>query len=250
MQMKAAAFTIAHEEAAVQWQGQRVPMISLGSLLGQPQQAQIESHPVWVIIVNNGQQRLALHVDEVIGNREVVVKHIGPQLDRLAGISGATVLGGGQIVIILSPLQLIGRVLLPTEVSLPAAQVRQTRVMVVDDSLTVRRVTQRLLVREGYQVVLAKDGVDALEQLQTVVPDIMLVDIEMPRVDGFELVRSVRADARLAHIPIIIITSRTAAKHREMAMTMGIQGYFGKPFQEGVLLEAITDILKQETVLG
>ncbi len=250
VQMKAAALTTAQLEAAVQWQGQRVPMISLASMLGQPQPTPGQQDPQtsWVIIVHNGQQRLALHVDEVIGNREVVVKHTGPQLGRLAGIAGAAVLGGGQIIIILNPLQLLGRVLAPVQESLPAAQVRQTLVMVVDDSLTVRRVTQRLLTREGYQVVLAKDGVDALEQLQTVVPDIMLVDIEMPRVDGFELVRSVRADPRLAQVPIIIITSRTASKHRELAMTMGIQGYFGKPFQEGVLLEAIADLLKHEPV--
>lgn len=252
VQLKATAFAVAQQEAAVQWQGQRVPMISLASMLGQPQSQPVPAQQVtqtsWVIIVHNGQQRLALHVDEVVGNREVVVKHTGPQLGRLAGVAGAAVLGGGQIVIILNPLQLLGRVMAPVPENLPAAQVRQTLVMVVDDSLTVRRVTQRLLVREGYQVALAKDGVDALEQLQTVVPDIMLVDIEMPRVDGFELVRSVRADPRLAQVPIIIITSRTASKHRELAMTMGIQGYFGKPFQEGVLLEAITDLLKHEAV--
>ena len=111
--------------------------------------------------------------------------------------------------------------------------------MVVDDSLTVRRVTQRLLTREGYQAVLAKDGVDALQQLQGITPDVMLVDIEMPRMDGFDLIRNVRSDERTRKIPIIMITSRTADKHRNYAIELGVDAYFGKPFQEDVLLQAI-----------
>jgi chemosensory pili system protein ChpA (sensor histidine kinase/response regulator) len=115
----------------------------------------------------------------------------------------------------------------------------QNIVMVVDDSLTVRRVTQRLLTREGYQVVLAKDGVDALQHLQSVTPDVMLVDIEMPRMDGFDLTRNVRGDARTRHIPIIMITSRTAGKHRNYAMELGVNEYLGKPYQEELLLKLI-----------
>ena len=118
--------------------------------------------------------------------------------------------------------------------------------MVVDDSLTVRRVTQRLLEREGYRVALAKDGVDALEQLPEVRPDLMLVDIEMPRMDGFDLVRHVRGDAASATLPIIMITSRTADKHRNVALGLGVDAYFGKPFQETVLLGAIAGLLHRE----
>ena len=117
--------------------------------------------------------------------------------------------------------------------------------MVVDDSMTVRRVTQRLLEREGYTVVLAKDGVDALEQLQGSAPDLMLVDIEMPRMDGFDLTRNVRGDDRTKDIPIIMITSRSADKHRNYALQLGVNAYFGKPFQEPVLLDAIEGLLKQ-----
>ena len=113
--------------------------------------------------------------------------------------------------------------------------------MVVDDSLTVRRVTQRLLSREGYQVVLAKDGVDALEHLQSITPDVMLVDIEMPRMDGFDLTRNVRDDERTRNIPIIMITSRTAAKHRNYALELGVNEYLGKPYQEDQLLGLIAD---------
>ena len=119
-------------------------------------------------------------------------------------------------------------------------------VLVVDDSLTVRKATQRLLARQHYQVLLAKDGVDALEQLQQATPDLMLVDIEMPRMDGFDLTRNVRGGEKTAGIPIIIITSRTADKHRNYALDLGVNAYFGKPFQEPVLLAAIAGLLGRE----
>jgi chemosensory pili system protein ChpA (sensor histidine kinase/response regulator) len=123
-------------------------------------------------------------------------------------------------------------------------------VMVVDDSLTVRRVTQRLLAREGYRVVLAKDGVDALEHLQSITPDVMLVDIEMPRMDGFDLTRNVRSDERTRHIPLIMITSRTAAKHRNYAMELGVNEYLGKPYQEEALLQSIAGFIKNGTPIA
>ena len=129
-------------------------------------------------------------------------------------------------------------------------RIRDTVIMVVDDSLTVRRVTQRLLEREGYQVMLAKDGVDALERLQETVPDLMLVDIEMPRMDGFDLTRNIRGNDSSRHVPIIMITSRTADKHRNYALDLGVNAYFGKPFQEDVLLAAISGLLKREMPVG
>jgi chemosensory pili system protein ChpA (sensor histidine kinase/response regulator) len=235
-----------------------------------------------IIIMRSGNDRVALHVDQVVGNREVVVKNIGQQLSRMAGISGATVLGSGDIVLILNPLPLAQKMehemlraprLLQensehpqvTATTDPMGAVSETQqtasqqpvqglrrhhiVMVVDDSLTVRKVTQRLLLREGYQVVLAKDGVDALQQLQAITPDVMLVDIEMPRMDGFDLTRNVRNDERLNHIPIIMITSRTADKHRNYAQELGVNAYFGKPFQEDVLLNAILGFLPHTSTI-
>ncbi len=179
----------------------------------------------------------------------------------MTGIAGATILGSGAIVLILNPVQLAqvarpqatGDVLVASsdvevDAGSVAAQPEELQtlptVMVVDDSLTVRRVTQRLLSREGYQVVLAKDGVDALEQLQDYPPDAMLVDIEMPRMDGFDLTRNVRNDARLKDIPIIMITSRTAEKHREHALSLGVDEYLGKPYQEDELLELLARHVK------
>jgi chemosensory pili system protein ChpA (sensor histidine kinase/response regulator) len=120
-------------------------------------------------------------------------------------------------------------------------------VMVVDDSLTVRKITGRLLGRQGYHVTTAKDGVDALEQLTEIRPDVMLVDIEMPRMDGFELLRTLRADAQLKTIPVIMITSRSADKHRQYAMDLGVDHYLGKPYDEERLLELVAGYTQKET---
>ncbi|MRW92738.1 response regulator [Duganella sp. FT80W] len=226
----------------------------LPTLLGDAAQPPVQrSAPV--MMLKNGNERLALQVDEVLGNREVVIKNIGPQLSRMVGIAGATVLGTGDIVLILNPVALVQHLAHHPEakphyaqvaVDSPAALPQLGRtIMVVDDSLTVRRVTQRLLEREGYKVALAKDGVDALEQIQESRPDLMLVDIEMPRMDGFDLTRNVRGDDSTRAIPIIMITSRSADKHRNVALELGVNAYFGKPYQEDVLLEAISGLLKQ-----
>jgi chemosensory pili system protein ChpA (sensor histidine kinase/response regulator) len=119
-------------------------------------------------------------------------------------------------------------------------------VMVVDDSLTVRKITSRMLTREGFEVATAKDGVDGLQQLQDIEPDIILLDIEMPRMDGFEFARNVRADQKTKHIPIIMITSRTADKHRNHAIELGVNEYMGKPYQEEQLLTLIRQYTRQQ----
>ncbi|MBV7537372.1 Hpt domain-containing protein [Duganella sp. sic0402] len=224
----------------------------LPTLLGDAAQPPLQrSSPV--MMLKNGNERLALQVDAVLGNREVVIKNIGPQLARMVGIAGATVLGSGDIVLILNPVALAQHLAHHPELKAHYAQVAADSpaalpaqghtIMVVDDSMTVRRVTQRLLEREGYQVLLAKDGVDALEQLKDTLPDLMLVDIEMPRMDGFDLTRNVRSGERTRDIPIIMITSRSADKHRNVALELGVHAYFGKPFQEPVLLETISELL-------
>jgi chemosensory pili system protein ChpA (sensor histidine kinase/response regulator) len=120
--------------------------------------------------------------------------------------------------------------------------------MVVDDSITVRKVTSRLLERNDMNVITAKDGVDAVSKLQEHIPDIMLLDIEMPRMDGFELATHVRNEERLRGIPIIMITSRTGDKHRQRAMQIGVNRYLGKPFQEAELMENIRALLDEENL--
>ncbi|WP_228527110.1 hybrid sensor histidine kinase/response regulator [Noviherbaspirillum soli] len=248
-QLKAGALADAYAEGAVTWRGEQVPLYYLSELLGDGKASPVTQQYSPLLILKSGESRVAVHVDDVLGNREVVVKNVGPQLARMAGVAGATVLGSGDIVLILDPVPLAQRLLetaprsrqgaRPASGQASHAPHSQPIVMVVDDSLTVRRVTQRFLTREGYQVMLAKDGVDALEQLQTVTPDLMLVDIEMPRMDGFDLTRNVRGDSRTRHIPIIMITSRTATKHRNYAMDLGVNEYLGKPYQEADLLKFV-----------
>jgi chemosensory pili system protein ChpA (sensor histidine kinase/response regulator) len=202
-----------------------------------------------VLLLRSGLQRIALHVDEYLKNQEIVIKHIGPQLARLAGIAGATVLGDGSIIMILNPVLLSQRSGLAMSVPAPIAPepVAAPAIMVVDDSLTVRNITSALLEREGYRVTTAKDGIDALEKLQDAAPDVMLLDIEMPRMDGFELAGKLRADARTRDISIIMITSRTAGKHRRQALQLGIDTFLGKPYQEAALLMQIKAMLGRQS---
>ncbi len=246
LQVREADLQAAEGAGSINVHGEGIPLHYLPALLHEPGGASGQrSSPV--LVLRSGNTRVALRVDEVLGNREVVIKNIGPQLARMPGIAGATVLGSGEIVLILDPVQLAGQGARPgraVETPAPAPAARVATIMVVDDSLTVRKVTQRLLEREGYRVLLAKDGVDALEQMQETRPDLMLVDIEMPRMDGFDLTRHVRGDAATKALPIIMITSRTADKHRNVALGLGVDAYFGKPYQEDALLAAITGLLE------
>ena len=222
-----------------------------------------------VVILRSAAQRVAIHVDEVLGNQEVVVKNLGPQLSRLPGLAGMSVLASGAVVLIYNPVALAtvygeqvrraaeaqaaaptqrGGGSVPTPV-LPAVQ-QVPLVMVVDDSITVRRVTQRLLQREGYRVVLAADGLQALERLQEERPAVVLSDIEMPRMDGFDLARNIRADSALEGLPIIMITSRIAGKHREHAMELGVNNYLGKPYSEEELLSLVRSYTRAAAAQG
>ena len=194
-----------------------------------------------------GDHASAIVTEGMQGSREIVVKSVGPQLSGIIGISGATILGDGSILIILdvaglvrqaAQLAAIGERLEVIEREEEKEEDR-TFAMVVDDSITVRRVTQRLLERYGMRVMTAKDGVDALALLQENIPDVLLLDIEMPRMDGYELASHMRNDDRFKEIPIIMITSRTGEKHRNRAMEIGVNRYLGKPYQEGELVEHI-----------
>lgn len=233
-------------QGEAQWQGNRYPFHFLPHLLGDLAAMPEMHRQYWVLLLRSGTQRVAVQVDALQGNQEVVVKNLGPQLARVVGMAGATVLGDGQVVLILNPVALASRLTqahaVPAPVDTQAATDAPSTlptVLVVDDSLTVRKITSRLLAREGYQVVLAKDGVEALEHLVDLQPHVILSDIEMPRMDGFDLVRNVRADARLKDIPIIMITSRTADKHRQYAIEIGADHYLGKPYDEEVLLRLV-----------
>jgi chemosensory pili system protein ChpA (sensor histidine kinase/response regulator) len=209
-----------------------------------------------VLLVKSGQGIAAIHVDEMLGNQEIVVKNIGSQLARVPGFSGATVLGTGEIVLIINPVQLAQRTGVlrydPADDARYAAErhaasiavASRRLVMVVDDSLTVRKFTTRLLTREGFEVVTARDGIDALKLLSEHTPDVILLDIEMPRMDGFEFAKTIKGDAKTARIPVIMITSRTADKHRNRAAELGVDRFLGKPYQEDELLGSLRELMQ------
>jgi chemosensory pili system protein ChpA (sensor histidine kinase/response regulator) len=250
MRMKEQGLNELVQKQSVAFQDRVYPLHDLRGLLGVAAAIEAQGYHS-VLLLRSGIQRIALHVDELIGNEEIVVKNIGPQLARLPGVSGATVLADGAIVMILNPVQVAARAraaAAPASVEVQAQsiapQVATPAVMVVDDSLTVRKITSRLLEREGYRVLLAKDGVDALEQMKDSLPAVLLVDIEMPRMDGFDLTRTVRGDARMQGIPIIMISSRTAEKHRSHAAELGVNAFLGKPYQESELLQHIAQHLR------
>ncbi len=249
--LKPQPLVAAYEAQGVQWQDQKVPLQYFGTLLELSGVSPEAQHYSPVLIARAGQHRVAIHVDEVLGNEEVVVKNVGQQVARVPGIAGATVLGDGQIVLIVNPVTLAQRQdrMMGIQVmgdfgalTQPGTQIdTPPSVLVVDDSLTVRKVTQRLLKREGYDVILAKDGVDALKQMQDRIPDVVLSDIEMPRMDGFDLVRNIRGDSRLAHLPVVMISSRTADKHQNYARSLGVSAFLGKPYSEETLLGLLKD---------
>jgi len=206
-----------------------------------------------VILIRSGDVRVALHVDEIIGNREIVVKSLGKQLSQVKGLAGASILADGSVVLILDVNGLVRhsttgavRVVYKTEqmdAAVASLEAPRRTVMVVDDSITMRRVASKLLERHNYLVVTAKDGVDALAQLEDVQPDVMLLDIEMPRMDGFELASHMQNEKEYANIPIIMITSRTGEKHRDRALEIGVTNYMGKPYLEDELISNIQSAL-------
>ncbi len=260
----------AYTSGTFQHAGEEVPFFWAGSLLqASAFSSEMQGKHLPVAVFRSAGQRVAAHVDEILGNQEVVVKNLGPQLSRLPGLTGMSVLASGAVVLIYNPVALVqvygeqakamrrsmgpgaagasgDASATPAMPSMMAGVTLVPLIMVVDDSITVRRVTQRLLKREGYRVVLAADGLQALERLQDERPSVVLSDIEMPRMDGFDLARNIRADAALKGLPIIMITSRIAEKHREHARELGVDHYLGKPYSEDELLRLVKQYCDSE----
>mgnify|MGYP003603573669 CR=1 FL=1 len=260
----------AYRDGFIEFGGESVPFFWSGALLqSSTQSVETSSKTLPIVFFRSASQRVAVHVDEILGNQEAVVKNLGPQLSRLPGLAGLTVLASGAVILIYNPVALAavygeqarqfsasspdvteaalsGSDAPAPVASAPTAQV--PLVLVVDDSITVRRVTQRLLQREGYRVALAADGLQALERLQDERPVVVLSDIEMPRMDGFDLARNIRADARLKELPIVMITSRIAEKHREHAAALGVNHYLGKPYSEEELLSLVRRYSEQPAI--
>ncbi|MEJ0006569.1 MAG: Hpt domain-containing protein [Steroidobacteraceae bacterium] len=239
---------LGREAASFEQNGQKYRFQHLAAFVGlEPSPLPEGDITVPVVLVRAGEHSTGLVADDLIGSREIVVKSVGPQISSIRGISGATILGDGRIVIILDIGALVRGEWRSQGQALPVREKgdRRTFAMVVDDSITVRRVTQRLLERNGMRVLTARDGMDAVTLLQDNVPDIILLDIEMPRMDGYEVAAHVRSDPRLRDIPIIMITSRVGEKHRARAIELGVDDYLGKPYQEAQLLDAIVPLVER-----
>ena len=242
---------IASNDTYYQWQDELYQFMHLGTVLGLNKPSLPgEKNKAPILLARSGEHRVALFVDGLMGSREIVVKSVGPQLSTVTGVTGATILGDGKIALILD-LGVLAREgaamksAVEQGIEVAASKDKISTVMVVDDSITVRKVTQRLLQRYNYKVITAKDGVDAIAVLHETIPDVMLLDVEMPRMDGFELATHMQDDEKFKDIPIIMITSRTGDKHRERAMKIGVNEYMGKPYQEHDLISNIkklTDI--------
>ena len=269
----AADLAAAYARQSYSFAGEELPFFWAGALLdASPRSEQpVSVRANTIVVVRSAAQRIAMHVDEVLGNQEVVVKNLGPQLARLPGMAGITVLASGAVALIYNPVALAtvhgerarrlqGMGMAGDASATPSMDAvlplhnqvapRTPLILVVDDSITVRRITQRLLLREGYRVALAADGLQALECLQQERPAVVLSDIEMPRMDGFDLARNIRADAALDGLPIIMITSRIAEKHREHARKLGVDHYLGKPYSEDELLTLVRSYTSQALLSG
>jgi chemosensory pili system protein ChpA (sensor histidine kinase/response regulator) len=210
-----------------------------------------------LLLISGKDRNLALQVDSVIGSRDLVVKSFGPQFASIVGLSGAVILGDGEVVTVLDPVSLVDNYSFKKamfEQVIPTLRIDERRlsehahkepsrgktVLVVDDSITVRKVTSAILKRNGMNVILAKNGMEAVEILQNTLPDVMLLDIEMPKMDGFEVASYCRRqENKVRDLPIIMITSRIGEKHRARAEEIGVNQYMCKPFQEENLLKAI-----------
>ncbi|MEE4175025.1 MAG: response regulator [Xanthomonadales bacterium] len=237
------------EEPVYRFAGQEYPVLDIEPLLGE-RSTPLGRDNVSLLVLSAGEQKAAVRVPQLLPHREVVIKPVGPQISSVAGVLGGSISGDGEVMVILDPGPLIRQAMIhgyqaPVESSYTAAARNRKLVIVVDDSITMRKVTSRVLEGKDYEVITARDGVDALEQLQDRTPDIMLFDIEMPRMDGYELTERVRDDGRFRHTPIMMITSRAGQKHQDRAMQAGATAYLTKPYREDELLMEVERLLHE-----
>jgi len=236
------------EKPAYEFAGESYSILELEPLLGEPS-TPLGDDTISILMIKAGEQRAAFRVPELLGHREVIVKPVGPQISSVPGILGGTITGDGQVVIIIDAGPLIRQALLTGARPAPPMenidiQSQKPLALVVDDSITMRKVTTRVLESDEFEVITARDGVDATEQMQECVPDLLVLDVEMPRMDGYQVAEYVRADARLRHIPIIMITSRAGPKHRARGKQAGANAYLSKPYKESELISEVNKLLK------
>ena len=243
---------LTEDQPSIEYGGISYRIQHLGTFVGAaPSALPEDDSPAALILVRAGDNSTALLTDSLEESREIIVKTLGSQITSVPGVSGATILGDGRIIVILDMGTLVRaqegfddaeQALAPATLE----QQEQVSALVVDDSITMRRVTQRLLEGHGVRVVTASDGLDAIRVLQDFEPDVILLDIEMPRMDGYQFATHVRNDPKVKNVPIIMITSRSGEKHRARAIEIGVNDYIGKPYQEAQLTKAIETLLGRE----
>lgn len=209
----------------------------------QPSVIPIASRPLLQIRDETDTLRTVM-VDAVLGTRDLVVKNMGRLAPRVHGVLGATLLGDGSVIPVLDlPELLRSPQHEPAASSSEVAALQPRSILIVDDSLSVRRAMQQLIGDAGFEARVARDGLDAIAQLNESVPDLMVVDLEMPRMNGLELTQHVRSQDPTRDVPIIMVTSRSTSKHREEAEKMGVNSYMTKPVADQELLELINQLI-------
>ena len=207
------------------------------------------------LVTERNDQDVVVLVDGMAGIHEAVVKPLGSHLRRVPGIVGATITGDGSVTLILDLIEIVGLRQTSVPQTVQTADISNLpptprlaaapHVLVVDDSVSVRRVVSSFLERMGWQTTEARDGIDALDKLAAERPDVALIDIEMPRMNGYELLARIKADPSLSSLPVVFLTSRSAAKHRERAALLGVDGYLVKPYNENDLLNELTRVTQR-----
>ena len=211
-----------------------------------------------VLIINYNEEKIAVHVDGIVNTLDVVIRAANRHLSRIPGILGTTLFGDAKLGVIINPLLLVeywkkkNKVIkwendVDSLVEKKDIKIKEkNQILVIDDSITVRKSTEKVLVNAGFDVLLAKHGSEGLELLLQHNPDLILCDIEMPVMDGFDFLKNLRMNEKFNKIPIFMITSRTADKHKNYAMSLGANEFLGKPFQEKQLLNLIKNYVKEQ----
>jgi two-component system chemotaxis sensor kinase CheA len=238
------------EREVIRYDGHLVPMVRLSVLLGLPEPvvAPVAGGKRWCVMLRSGEDRAACLVTEVSGDREGLVKELRPPLVRLRHIAGACLLATGQVVLILRPMDILKSIQrqVRSQASPPATEPegRPPVILVVDDSITTRIMEKHLLEMAGYQVRVAVDGAEAWAFLQTGACDLVLSDVEMPRLNGFALTAQIRAEPSLADLPVILVTSLASREDQERGIEAGANAYIVKAaFDQSHLLEIIRRLI-------
>ncbi|MEP6518659.1 hybrid sensor histidine kinase/response regulator [Microcoleus vaginatus] len=264
LHIKASEVHLAGNQPMLWWREEFIRLVRMQDLLeysvlppDAPSPDPLTQEEIPVLVLASTEGMLAVAVERLIGQQEIVVKPLPPPLSKPRGVLGTTILGDGRVVNILDVDDLVRQPVVNSSIAavsgkvqeIPPSSSQSPQILIVDDSYTIRQLLSLTLTRARYRVVQAKDGVDALEKLQNGLDcSLAIVDIEMPRMDGFELLRSIRSTERFAKIPVAMLTSRSGEKHRQMAMELGANQYFTKPYSEAQLLQAIPKLIHQSII--